>query len=109
MKFILYLGGFYLLGLVTWVFYLGAMNLVEHRANLHPVAKANGYLVIALGLALDVAWNLAASVALLDPPQELLFTTKLKRLRAGSGWRARAAAFVCERMLNQFDAAGRHC
>jgi hypothetical protein len=105
----LYLAAGYLLALSTWTFYLAAMSLIEHRATLHPIAKANAYVVIALGLALDLAWNLVSSVLLLDLPRELLFTTKLKRLKAGGGRRGAVAAWVCEHALNQFDPKGRHC
>ena len=105
----LYAIGLYVLALATWTFYLAAMSLIEHRATLHPVARANAYVVISLGLALDVAWNLASSFLLWDLPRELLFTTKLKRLKAVGGRRGAIAAWVCAHMLDQFDPKGSHC
>ena len=111
MRIALYVSAAYVLALATWVFYLAAMNLVEHRKALGPVAKLNGYVIIAIGLAFDLVLNIVvATVVFLDPPRELLLTTRLKRYRSGSGWRSRVAAWVCKRLLDQFDPNGEgHC
>ena len=95
--------------IVTWIYYIGAMRLVALRKSLHPIAKIVGYYGIAIGLVLDVVWNLTASVLLLDFPREFLFTSKLQRLKADGGWRSVVAYWVCEHMLNQFDPDGKHC
>lgn len=103
--------GAYALMVVVWLFYLASMHLVRYRSELGPVAKAHGYLIVGVGLVLDAVLNLAvATVLFLEPPRELLLTARLKRLVGRDlGWRGDLAAWVCERLLNQFDPSGGHC
>lgn len=99
----------YVLAVLTWIFYLAAYHLVPLRKELHPVAKAHAYVIVGIGLALDVILNVVvATVLFVDPPRELLLTTRLKRYKAGpDGWRRSFADWVCEHLLNQFDEG--HC
>lgn len=100
----------WLLGVVTWLFYLAIMHLLKVREQLHPVAKAHAYLLLAVGLVFDVVLNVVvATVVFLDPPRELLLTSRLKRYRRPRqrSWRRSVAAWICEHLLNQFDSG--HC
>lgn len=98
----------YALAVLSWLFYLAIMHLKRVRDDLHPVAKAHAYLLLSAGLVLDVVLNaVVGSVLFLEPPRELLLTSRLKRLKRGDGWRAKLADWVCEHLLEQFDEG--HC
>lgn len=98
----------YALFLITWVFYLAIMNLKAVRHDLHPVAKANAYVLLVIGYVLDVALNITVgTVIYLDLPREPLFTGRLQRLKQKGGWRGDMARWMCEHLLNQFDVG--HC
>lgn len=97
---------------VVWAWYLSVMHLkTAHDAGvLTPAAKALGYPWLAIGLAVDVAFNaLYGSLMFLEPPRELLFTSRVSRLSARSDWRGRLARWICAELLDPFDPAGRHC
>jgi hypothetical protein len=98
----------YALFLMTWVFYLALMNLKTVRHSLHPIAKANAYVLLFIGYVLDVILNITLGTALyLDLPREWLFTARLQRLKAKGGWRGDMARWMCDHLLNQFDVG--HC
>lgn len=103
----------YLLALATWLFYLAVMNLVPVRDQLHPFARVNAYILLAIGLTLDLILNVVvASILFLEPPRlrELLLTARLSRLvKTDSGWRGRLARWICHHLLDQFDPKGKHC
>jgi hypothetical protein len=103
----------YGLAFVTWLFYLAAMNLMAHRHDMYPIAKAHAYPLIAVGLVLDVAVNvLVASVLFMKYPQDWLLTSRLKRYLLDKNerpWRRSLAFWVCSRLLDQFDPKGKHC
>lgn len=103
--------GAYLALFLLWVLYLAAMNVKRNLANMHPVAKAHGYVLVAIAAAYDLAVNVVIGTVLFaDPPRELMLTARLKRYRKTPGtWRAKLAAFVCDRLLDQFDPNGDHC
>lgn len=99
----------YALTVLTWLFYLAIMHLAKVRHQLHPVAKAHAYGLLAIGLVLDAVLNaVVATVVFSDLPQEWLLTQRLKRYKTGRpGWRRNAAWWICEHLLNQFDEG--HC
>ena len=103
--------GFYVLFLVTWLFYLAIMNLADHRDALHPFAKINAYILLVIGYPLDALFNVAASVVLFwRLPKAWLFTGTLKYwIASNDNKRAALAAWICAHLLNQFDPKGRHC
>lgn len=107
------LGAGYALVVATWLFYLAIMAISPHKSNLHPVAKAHAYVLLAVALALDVVLNVVVGTVLfLDPPRELLMTDRLKRYlarEAPQSWRRAIAAWVCKHLLDQFDPDGNHC
>lgn len=108
---LLYIVSGYIIIVLTWIYYLAAMKLIRHRDQLHPVAKAHGYLfVIAPGLIYDAFLNLfIATLIFVDLPKEVLLTARLKRYKRGSdGWRKTFALWICEHLLDQFDEGG-HC
>lgn len=102
--------GSYLLMVVTWVFYLAVMNIIPHRKNMHPIAKAHGYVLVGIGLILDTILNIVvASVILLQPPKQLLLTRRLKYNIRRGGWRGKVSKWICVHLLDQFDPKGPHC
>jgi hypothetical protein len=103
----------YLLALVTWLFYLAAMNLLRHKDAMHPVAKLHAYALVAVGVVLDALLNaIVATVLFLDPPRDALLTGRLRRYindPKERPWRRRVAKWVCVHLLDQFDPTGDHC
>lgn len=106
-------GGLYLLGLVTWLFYLAIMHLMRVRHDLHPFAKVNAYILLAVGLPLDALTNITlGSLLFLEPPhpKRLLLTARLAwHKRRDHGWRTDLAHWMCAHLLDQFDPKGAHC
>ena len=94
---------------VCWFFYLAVMNLKVHVKELGPVAKVFGYYGLLLGLVLDLILTLVFTLVFWSPPKELTLTGRLKRHRAEGGWRGTIAAYICDKLLNQFDPSGKHC
>lgn len=100
-----------------WWYYRAAMWLKARRTRLRDRSPALYYLggaVVALGLVLDVLYNVVAGTILfLDPPRELTFTARLKRYRRGdrpvTSWRYRLATWICRELLNPHDPSGEHC
>lgn len=98
---------------LLWVYYLACMALLRaHRENkITPLCKMPGYITLLIGLVLDVLVNLLVmTVVFMDFPRELLFTSRLKRLRAHGTWyRQWLAGWCCRHYLNPFDMTGDHC
>ncbi len=113
MEYAVYAAAGYGLAVVTWVFYLAVMALIPHRHKLRPVAKAHAYMLVGVGLVLDVALNvIVGSLMFLEPPhpRRLLLTARLSHHTSrDNGWRTRLAKYICSRLLDQFDPRGRHC
>ena len=102
--------GSYLLMVLTWVMYLAIMGLIPYRHEMHPIAKGHAYVLVAIGLVMDTILNIVvASVILLQPPRELLLTTRLRKNVRRGGWRGRVSKWVCVHLLDQFDPKGYHC
>jgi len=105
--------GAYLFLVFGWVLYVAIMGLARERKRLHWFAKANAYcLILPVGYVWDAIMNLMVCAVLMRWPRDWLLTGTLQRLRytepAGS-WREAVAAWICEHLLNQFDASGKHC
>lgn len=95
---------------VTWVFFLAVMMLkIKREAGTIPkVALPFAYVVLGVGLTLDVIFNVLSTFLFLELPHEYLFTARVSRLiKFGDGWRKRIATWFCEGFLNPFDAG--HC
>ena len=96
-----------------WALYIMVMGV--YRAHLDkrltPVTKVLAAPWVALGFAIDVLVNVTfASVVFLEPPWELLVTSRLQRhIQATTGWRHRLATWICDRLLDVFDPTGNHC
>ena len=91
---------------VLWLGYVFTMHIRAQWDTLHWSAKVLGAPPAVLSYLLDVLINLTlASVLFLDLPREATLTKRLHRYR--TGWRSHVARFVCERLLNPFDAD--HC
>ena len=108
---LLLIAGGYLLTLITWALYLAIMNLIPHRHNLHPVAKVNAYILLAIGITFDVLLNITVgSLLFLEPPhhKRLLLTARLVHHIGKPTWRGTLARWICEHLLDQFDRGG-HC
>jgi len=99
---------------VSWVLYLAVMNLKEHRHELGPVAKVHAYVLLAVGLVVDLFLTaVIGTVIFADPPKEWTFTGRLKRYHQPpynpGTWRYKVARWICEHLLDQFDPKGKHC
>ena len=105
-------GAIFLFLVDSWFSYIAVMKLKEQRRQLGPIAKVFAYIGLGLALVKDAVLVLIFSVLLLTVPRELTLTAMLKRLQityAEGGWRGVAAAWVCAKLLNQFDPSGKHC
>lgn len=103
--------GLYLFLLIGWILYVAIMALKDRRDRLHPFAKFNAYLALALfGYPWDLVMNLLVCVAFVRIPRDWLLTGTLKRaLSVETGWREATASWICTNLLNQFDPSGKHC
>lgn len=102
--------------LYLWVFYmLYVFTMSVYRAKL--AGRLCGfslvllYPLVVIAAAMDVLCNYTlACVIFLEPPQELLVTTRLQRHHTSdNGWRTTLAAYVCDNLLDPFDPTGDHC
>jgi hypothetical protein len=96
----------------TWGYYLSVMHLKSARdeGRLTVAAKALGYPWLAVGYVVDVIFNaIVGSILFLEPPRELLFTSRVSRLNDRPGWRGALARWVCANLLDPFDPDGHHC
>ena len=106
--------GLYLFLVECWFSYIAVMTLKKMRdsgelANLGRFAKVSAYAGLGLALVKDAILVLIFSIILWTLPREFTLTAMLKRLKAGGGRRGAAAAWLCDRLLNQFDPSGPHC
>lgn len=96
---------------LTWGAYLSVMHLKAARdaGRLTPAAKVLGYPWLAVGLLLDVVFNVVVgSLLFAELPREFLFTTRVSRLNDRPGRRGDLARWFCSQLLDPFDAGG-HC
>lgn len=101
----------FLLTYALWLFYIAVMNLkrVRDEGKLSQFAAVLGYPVLFIGLVLDLAVNvLVMTPLLMELPQEMTVTSRLKRHRATSdGWRLSIVMFL-KPILDPFDPSGTH-
>ena len=94
-----------------WIFYLAVMNLskAKRAGKLNKTALVLGMPVLWVGLVLDLLVNVfVMTILFLEPPKELLVTSRLKRHnRTGKGWRQKLAAWF-EPILDPYDPTGDH-
>lgn len=100
-------GGFY----VLWLFYLAVMNLARAKRTglLSKTASVLGTPILLIGFLLDFLLNATVmTVVLLELPQELTVTARLKRHHQEStSWRL-AIVLWFEPILDPFDPSGDH-
>lgn len=94
-----------------YVFYAAVMNIkrVRDMGKLNTMGKVLGYPTLFIGLVLDAIVNIfVMSVLLLEIPQELTVTSRLKRHnRESTGWRLNIVKFF-EPVLDPLDPSGDH-
>lgn len=104
--------------LFLYVFFaLYVMVMALYRAHLSGTMRKAGYVLgwpwLVIAAIVDVVANLTIfCIIFLEPPRELLVTTRLRRhLLAGedAGFRYRFARAICKHVLDYFDPRGAHC
>lgn len=104
---LLSLSAFYAL----WIFYLAVMNLsrTKKTGQLSTTALILGTPVLLVGYLLDFLVNVFVMTAvLLELPQELTVTARLKRHhKESTGWRL-AVVLWFEPILDPYDPSGDH-
>lgn len=99
-----------------WAFWgLYALIMGLYRAQLAgrltTSVRILGAPYLIVGYVVDVLCNVTiAAVCFLELPREPLVTTRLSRYIAhGTGWRYRAALWLCSNLLDPLDPRGAHC
>ena len=94
-----------------WILYLAVMGLkrAKQAGLLHKTAIVFGTPVLFVGYLLDALVNIfLLTVILLELPEELTVTERLKRhIRESSGWRLSIAKWFIP-LLDPYDPSGRH-
>lgn len=96
---------------VTWIFFLALMRLLQMRDQgkitkyAMPFAKG----LLGVGYFVDFSFNMHSTIAFLEIPKELLFSSRVSRLIKTTGWRAKLSQFVCKNYLDPVDPSGCHC
>ena len=106
-----YLAVSFLLTYALWLFYIAVMNLkrVRDEGKLSRFAAILGYPVLFIGLLLDLIVNVVVMTPLLlEMPQEMTVTARLKRhLKESTGWQLAVVHFL-KPILDPFDPSGTH-
>jgi len=98
-----------LLAYLTWAAFLAAMSLRWAWYRLPLATRILAVPLVVVIFALDLAFNLLASLLFIDLPREATFSQRMGRYKAGaSGWRATVARWVCANLLDPFQIGG-HC
>jgi hypothetical protein len=98
---------------LLWAAYVLTMGL--YRAHLSGrltgINRVLALPLVLLAVVLDLVVNCTiAALLFADWPQEALVTQRLQRYIAqGAGWRCKAAQWICQNLLDPFDAKGVHC
>lgn len=96
-----------------WMLYVFTMGLyrLKLKNELKGINLIMGWPIVILGFVVDIIVNIVAgSLIFLDPPKELLMTSRLKRyVDKDMGWRNKLASSICINMLDIFDPKGKHC
>lgn len=98
---------------ILWALYVMVMGVYRaHLARrLTTTAKILAAPWVVFGFAVDVLVNITlASVIFLEPPRDLLVTSRLQRhVTTTNGWRRDLAVWICNHLLDVFDPSGNHC
>ena len=101
----------FLLTYALWIMYICVMGLkrVKDAGQLSTFAAVLGYPVLFIGLLLDLLVNvLVMTPLLLEMPEEMTVTARLKRhLKESTGWRLKVVLFL-KPILDPFDPSGVH-
>jgi hypothetical protein len=97
--------------LFFYTLYIAAINLWEDRAETSKTLLFLCSPILLLMVATDFVMQITVfALIFLDPPRELLVTSRLKRYRAlEGGWRKHWADEICMRALNPFAPSKHHC
>jgi predicted transporter len=94
-----------------WIFFICVMGLQRARdaGLLSKTARVLGTPVLIVGYLLDAFVNIVVmTVVLLELPQELTVTYRLKRhLQESTGWRLNVAKWFIP-LLDPYDPSGKH-
>ena len=109
---------------MTWFWLLLPFNLYVYFLAFATVHKAKqngnlarasivvrllGYVIVLLGVVLDVLFNATFGTLLfLQPPREWLFTARCKSHLEEQTWRGAIARWICANALDPFEEGG-HC
>ncbi len=96
------------LAYVLWVLFLAVMALQHAWDRLPGLVRALAVPAVVVAIALDVAFNLVATIPFADAPQEWTFSQRMGRYKQGTGWRAVTAQWICANLLDPFEIGG-HC
>lgn len=96
------------LAYLLWVLFLAVMALQHAWARLPGLVRALAVPAVAVAIALDIAFNLLASVLFADLPREWTFSQRMGRYKRGDDWRAAVARWCCANLLDPFEIGG-HC
>lgn len=101
----------YILFYGTWLFYVAFMHLKKHQKELKGkigILKWGLAPFFMLALFMDVLFNFVlGTMIFIEPPRELLFTSRCSRHLKSTGWQLRNAHWICTYLLNPFDEG--HC
>lgn len=99
-----------------WIFWgLFVMVMGLYRAHLdkrlNPMSYVLGAPFLLIGWLMDFFANVTlASILFLEPPKELMVSSRLKRHnKTENGWRTKIANTICQHLLDVFDPKGDHC
>lgn len=100
--------------LVFWYVYILVMGLYRAhlQGRLNKITTALAFPALIIGYVMDVFANFTiAWVVFLEPPYEMLVTTRLKHYMTKNedNWRRRWAEWICTHLLDPFDPSGNHC
>jgi len=115
MEYVLYFVFGYVLAILTWAFYISAMNLIRLRNELKltKAVQFHAYILFSIGIVLDFLLNwLIATIIFVQLPsfKRPLLTHRLIYNKANcTGWRQRLAFNICAHMLNPFSYPKDHC
>jgi len=104
-----FLGFTYLLALAVWIFYLAVMNLKRNKENLEGWVRPFAAQILIIGVILDVALNMVATIPFLQLPKEFTLSSRMIRNKNRTDFRGRWSRSICKRLLDKFDPSGRHC
>jgi hypothetical protein len=89
-----------------WLAYVLAIHIIVKWPTLPLASKILGAPPALLAYLFDILMNWTLMSALFfDGPRELTITERLHRYK--SGWRHKVARWLCEHLINPFDAG--HC